>query len=589
MANANVFKVEYGYDAQGRKIGRQETITSGRGVSSDGVAKASYIYDENNVVLDMGNGSDPIIRQNFFFGAGINNLAAIDDPAVLEVDTLWAFGDNLGTIRSFGLYNEIASSSSEEWDVLHQNFGEFGERGRVPLGDVDNVALLKASFLWAGHQTDLTTGLLDAKARWYDSSLGRFLSEDPLQFASGDSNFYRYVGNSPGNGIDPDGRLACGGLCIGGLAIYAFGAGALYYGAHEAEQGVINDDDARFMHGMTFVRGGINTAFSGLSIATAGAFTPAIAGLGTVPSVQASLGLAAADGFAFGGFAAGLQTYAHGRTIGRSVGDGIYGGLVSGSISILTAGAIHGVGGLASYVLQNAFRITSRVGRFAPTHARSIGQNVSGAAAVTLLGGTASYYGYHALRGDVDSAFAIFGIIGGAAGSAFGSSNARLRRTVRDFGHNAIGDNPRLRSFWEQAVVDLSQGLDSAGRRRSNNGVAVRNYLQAIRRGQSPTGAEARAAYESVAAVFRRRVTGAIADGEVFDGFAFEQFHHANWTIDAFATQAIDPTFIFPMTLAEHIAVHIQTTSATRVIPTRPSNTTGTIVTNPVHPAHILG
>lgn len=54
VANSDVIKVEYGCDAQGRKIGWQETITSGRGVRSGGLAKASYIYDGNNVVLDLG-------------------------------------------------------------------------------------------------------------------------------------------------------------------------------------------------------------------------------------------------------------------------------------------------------------------------------------------------------------------------------------------------------------------------------------------------------------------------------------------------------------------------------------------------------
>jgi hypothetical protein len=34
----------------------------------------------------------------------------------------------------------------------------------------------------------------------------RFLSEDPIGFASGDFNFYRYVGNGPVNLNDPSGE-----------------------------------------------------------------------------------------------------------------------------------------------------------------------------------------------------------------------------------------------------------------------------------------------------------------------------------------------------------------------------------------------
>jgi RHS repeat-associated protein len=41
------------------------------------------------------------------------------------------------------------------------------------------------------------------RARYYHPSLQRFISEDPIGFASGDSNFYAYVMNRPPNDIDP--------------------------------------------------------------------------------------------------------------------------------------------------------------------------------------------------------------------------------------------------------------------------------------------------------------------------------------------------------------------------------------------------
>jgi uncharacterized protein RhaS with RHS repeats len=39
----------------------------------------------------------------------------------------------------------------------------------------------------------------------YDPRVGRWLSEDPLGFAPGDPNLYRYVGNSPTTLRDPSG------------------------------------------------------------------------------------------------------------------------------------------------------------------------------------------------------------------------------------------------------------------------------------------------------------------------------------------------------------------------------------------------
>ena len=45
------------------------------------------------------------------------------------------------------------------------------------------------------------------RARWYDPQTGRWLSQDPIGFAAGDANLYRYVGNSPTNATDPSGLV----------------------------------------------------------------------------------------------------------------------------------------------------------------------------------------------------------------------------------------------------------------------------------------------------------------------------------------------------------------------------------------------
>jgi len=63
---------------------------------------------------------------------------------------------------------------------------------------------------------DAETGLYDYRARWYDAEVGRFVSEDPLGFAAGDMNTYRYVGNSPLDYTDPSGMSSFSG--VGSLA-----------------------------------------------------------------------------------------------------------------------------------------------------------------------------------------------------------------------------------------------------------------------------------------------------------------------------------------------------------------------------------
>ena len=46
------------------------------------------------------------------------------------------------------------------------------------------------------------------RARYYDPTLQRFISQDPIGFASGDFNWYRYVGDSPVEFRDPWGLCA---------------------------------------------------------------------------------------------------------------------------------------------------------------------------------------------------------------------------------------------------------------------------------------------------------------------------------------------------------------------------------------------
>ena len=65
------------------------------------------------------------------------------------------------------------SVSAKGWDILHQ-----------------------------GAKADII-GDYDFRNRVYSPALGRWLSNDPLGFEAGDVNTFRYVGNGPGNGLDP--------------------------------------------------------------------------------------------------------------------------------------------------------------------------------------------------------------------------------------------------------------------------------------------------------------------------------------------------------------------------------------------------
>jgi RHS repeat-associated protein len=65
---------------------------------------------------------------------------------------------------------------------------------------------------FTGREWDPETGLYYYRARYYDPKIGRFISEDPIDFEGG-VNFYSYVENNPVNLVDPEGLQAC--LIIG--------------------------------------------------------------------------------------------------------------------------------------------------------------------------------------------------------------------------------------------------------------------------------------------------------------------------------------------------------------------------------------
>ncbi|MCR4427611.1 MAG: RHS repeat-associated core domain-containing protein, partial [Firmicutes bacterium] len=61
---------------------------------------------------------------------------------------------------------------------------------------------------------DPDSQLQDNLNRWYDAYVGRWLSDDPIAFASGDANLYRYCYNKSLTRIDPSGLSSATATCI---------------------------------------------------------------------------------------------------------------------------------------------------------------------------------------------------------------------------------------------------------------------------------------------------------------------------------------------------------------------------------------
>src|SRR5262249_20971435 len=72
------------------------------------------------------------------------------------------------------------------------------------ISDTTGLYRGRSKYTGSGYQSDLQ-GQYN-RARWYDTTTGRWITEDSSGFSAGDFNLSRYVSNSPLNGTDPSGR-----------------------------------------------------------------------------------------------------------------------------------------------------------------------------------------------------------------------------------------------------------------------------------------------------------------------------------------------------------------------------------------------
>src|SRR5262249_27081825 len=146
-----------------------------------------YLYDGANLLEEFDSGGNVLAR--YTQDVGIDQLLS----ELRSGTTSYYHQDALGSVTS--LSNGAGALANT---YSYDSFGKL----TASTGTTTNP------FQYTGREFDPETGLSYYRARYYDPSAGRFLSEDPLGFGAGDANFYPYVGNSPTNMIDPSGKSA---------------------------------------------------------------------------------------------------------------------------------------------------------------------------------------------------------------------------------------------------------------------------------------------------------------------------------------------------------------------------------------------
>jgi RHS repeat-associated protein len=158
------------YDALGRRINKTINGTS-----------TTLVYDGANAVQEK---SGSQVTANILNG-GIDEvfqrieLDGTWSPIVDMLGSTWALTDTAGAAQT---------------QYTYEPFGKTTTSG----GSSSNSAQ------FTGREND-GTGLFYYRARYYSAASQRFVSEDPIRYGSGDTNFFAYVANGPTNRIDPFG------------------------------------------------------------------------------------------------------------------------------------------------------------------------------------------------------------------------------------------------------------------------------------------------------------------------------------------------------------------------------------------------
>ena len=165
----------YAYDPFGRRIEKMV-----------GAAVTLYVYDREDIVTEYD--GDGLLQAAYIHGPGI------DEPLQLKKDgiTYYYQRDGLGSITSL--------SDGDGTKLKTYQYDSFGNI-------INETGTVENPYTYTGRERDSETGLYHYRARYYDPTIGRFLSEDPIGFWGGDVNLYGYVLNNPVNWVDPFGKF----------------------------------------------------------------------------------------------------------------------------------------------------------------------------------------------------------------------------------------------------------------------------------------------------------------------------------------------------------------------------------------------
>jgi RHS repeat-associated protein len=202
----------YGYDAVGNMVSRN--------VTTIGTARWTYTWDVPGNLVKASNGTTV---QGYYAYDGLGRMMEAKEASSTifyayhgtetlaeQIGSSGAFNDYIYTngirLARAGTYTNTVNyyhtdglgSTRLRTDI---NGNVVFADGYQPFGQDNGTPAGSETYKFTGKPFSVATGLYHDYQRWYDPSVGRFISPDP----SGGINLYTYAINNPLRYVDPDG------------------------------------------------------------------------------------------------------------------------------------------------------------------------------------------------------------------------------------------------------------------------------------------------------------------------------------------------------------------------------------------------
>jgi RHS repeat-associated protein len=258
---AGTVTTAYTYDLEGQlatKTGETYTFDDAHRLAATAAGTVTNTYSYNGAGNRLEATRNGAVTR-YVYDAGGNLLAEANSSNVIQ--KYYIYGDGLLAMvtSANALYCYHYDGTGHTVALTDASAAVVNKYAYTPFGKITNqVEAVAQPFKYAGKFGVMAepNGNYYMRARYYDPSVGRFISEDPIGFGGGDVNLMAYVGNNPVMGVDPSGLVDLFGTVEGDLV------GLL---GIEGGLGVVIDLDDLGDSGFFRTRGGAGGANVGIS------------------------------------------------------------------------------------------------------------------------------------------------------------------------------------------------------------------------------------------------------------------------------------------------------------------------------------